>query len=334
MKMNQGGTVGEPEVPFRVVGLLSDCKGAYGIGIYPSAWIESFIRSQDSDLLDEEIDERIEDNESISEAIKPDEYRGAECIDEKTDEPIVDAPLLLRPDLIKASEVFPNKRRYTLLHALTNKCWLFTFEWELLGLMQTAALARNESFIELEKERRQARRPEYMKPESRKLYRQIRGGQRKRQLIVFNGMLKQLIAEAADPAALQLARRFHPVVRENIYRAAAISQRAKQLIEVFPALGVAIYCPVEETEYWEKAADAAQMVERGVKLSQIAGLMQVPMSARRLKPAVADLFICLPPWRAICRKRRGSNDSGLGRSCAKASIPTMPSLLYGLPGTF
>jgi hypothetical protein len=36
------------------------------------------------------------------------------------------------------------------------------------------------------------------------------------------------------------------------------------------------------------------MVERGLKLKQIAGFMQIPMSAGRLKPAVAYLFRYLP----------------------------------------
>jgi PcfJ-like protein len=67
-----------------------------------------------------------------------------------------------------------------------------------------------------------------------------------------------------------------------------------QPIDVFPALGLMIYCPFKEGEYWEKARDAAQMVERGLKLSQIAGFMQIPMSARGLKPAVAHLFDYLP----------------------------------------
>jgi hypothetical protein len=41
-----------------------------------------------------------------------------------------------------------------------------------------------------------------------------------------------------------------------------------------------IYGPPEEGEYWAKASDAAQMVESGIKLSQIAGFMQIPVSAR------------------------------------------------------
>ena len=148
-------------------------------------------------------------------------------------------------------------------------------------------------------------------------------------------MLKRLIAEAAEPNALKLARRFHPVVRENIYRAAAISQRASQLIDAFPLLGIAIYSPPEDhrqvdleddeefnlddnelkpehdgevnleddgelnlegdnESWWNKAPDAVKMVERGVRLKEIASFMDVPMWARKLKPAVAHLFWHVP----------------------------------------
>jgi hypothetical protein len=164
--------------------------------------------------------------------------------------------------------------------------------------MHQAALARNPRFTELRQEVEQSKN-DVWKGERGKLYSRIQWGQRKRQFIVLNGMIKRLIAEAADPAALKLARRFHPVARENIYRAAAISQRARQLIDVFPALGLMIYCPPEESEFWQKASDAAQMVERGVKLNQIAGFMQIPMSARGLKPAVAHLFD-YPPANLFC----------------------------------
>lgn len=260
-------SIGAPRVPLRAVELLSDYEGIYGIGINPSAWVRSFI-----------------------------------CKEPGKREPILDwyyRPLVLRPDVIRASAVFPNKRRHTLLHTIGNKDWAGSYEWAVLELMHFAALARNERFIELREEERWAQKGNPLDEERRRLYGRIQWGQRKRQFILLNGMIKRLIAEAADPAALQLARRFHPVARENVYRAAAISQRAGQLIDVFPALGLMIYCPPEESEYWEKARDAAQMVERGVKLSQIAGFMQIPMSARGLKPAVAYLF-SYPPANLFC----------------------------------
>lgn len=247
------------------VDLVSDCEGAYGIGINPSAWVRSFIRKKyhcdliddEIDELDDEIDERIEDDDEVDELSE-------QRIQDKVDKFIHDyyRPLVLRPDVIRASAVFPNKCRNTLLHTIGNRCWIGSYEWALLELMHSGALARNDRFIELrEKEERRAQRGKSLKRASRRLYSRIQWGQRKRQFILLNGMLKRLIAEAADPVALQLARRFHPIARENIYRAAAISQRARQLIDVFPALGLVIYCP-RKSEYWEKAKDAAQMVER------------------------------------------------------------------------
>jgi hypothetical protein len=105
---------------------------------------------------------------------------------------------------------------------------MFTYEWTLLEVMHAAALARNQRFTELEEEEgRQLGKGNNLGKRSSMLRRRIQHGQRKRQFILLNGMLKRLIAEAADPSALQLARRFHPIARENIYRAAAISERAK-----------------------------------------------------------------------------------------------------------
>jgi hypothetical protein len=110
-------------------------------------------------------------------------------------------------------------------------------------------------------------------------------------------MLKRLIAEAAEPDALKLARQFHPLVRENVYRAAAISKRASQIFDVFPLLGIAIYCPYRKDEgdsWWNKASDGAAMVERGAKLNQVAAFMDVPMWTRKLKPAVAHWYDNVP----------------------------------------
>jgi PcfJ-like protein len=107
-------------------------------------------------------------------------------------------------------------------------------------------------------------------------------------------MLKYLITTAADPVALKMARRFHPVVRENIYRASAISSRALQLIDVFPVLGIYIYSPPPKDSAWDKSPDAIKMVERGVRLNQIAAFMDILMWGRRLKPAEAHLFGRMP----------------------------------------
>jgi hypothetical protein len=158
-------------------------------------------------------------------------------------------------------------------------------EWTLHEIMLAEALKRNPRYqvpegnlykeLEHEVEAEQEEGEGLWTGDRAKLYRKIRWGQHKRQLINLNGMLKRLISEAAEPNALKLARRFHPIVRENIYRGAAISQRALQLIDAFPVLGVVIYCPLDC--WWDRAPDAVKMVERGARLNQIASFMDIPM---------------------------------------------------------
>jgi PcfJ-like protein len=201
--------------------------------------------------------------------------------------------LVCRPDVL-AESAFPSEHREALLQTLPNHRFILTYEWKLHEVMLNEALKRNPRYQELEEEVEAGHREGEVWPkgERAKLYRKIRWGQHKRQLINLNGMLKRLISEAAEPNALKLARRFHPVVRENIYRGAAISQRALQLIDVFPVLGIAIYCP---STYWRnRTPDAVKMVERGARLNQIASFMDIPMWARKLKPAVADWFCYVP----------------------------------------
>jgi PcfJ-like protein len=161
--------------------------------------------------------------------------------------------------------------------------------------MLDEALKRNPRYQELGEEL-VTKGGEVWRRERGPLYRKIQWGQHRRQLINLNGMLKRLIAETAEPNALRLARRFNPIVRENIYRGAAISHRALQLIDVFPVLGMAVYFPPggEGDPWWNKAPDAIKMVDRGVKLNQIASFMDVPMWARKLKPAVAHWFCYMP----------------------------------------
>jgi hypothetical protein len=259
-----------------------------------------------------------------------------------------DKHLIFRPDVIRESADFPNEYREAVLQTIGNYRFISNcYEWTLHEIMLDEALNRNPRYRELEQEREAGRWQNEVSSEQErwKLYLRIRWGQHKRQLINLNGMLKRLIAEAAEPNALKLARRFHPVVRENIYRAAAISQRASQLIDAFPLLGIAIYNPPEATSgplayydvgllvlgdeqqepcgarlptsprsdarsaaeddgklnledegdcWWNKAPDAVKMVERGVRLKEIASFMDVPMWARKLKPAVAHWFWDVP----------------------------------------
>ena len=201
--------------------------------------------------------------------------------------------VILRSDVI-AESAFPIKNREALLHSLPKHSFMPTHEWTLHEIMLAETLKRNPRYQELEQEAEAGRKEGGRWPtaERAQLYRKIRWGQHKRQLINLNGMLKRLITEAAEPNALKLARRFHPLVRENIYRGAATSQRALQLIDAFPVLGMVIYCPAD---YWQdRTCDAVKMVECGARLNQIASFMDIPMWARKLKPAVAHWFSYVP----------------------------------------
>jgi hypothetical protein len=161
----------------------------------------------------------------------------------------------LRSDVLAESAAFPTENRETLLHTLPKHCFLVTYEWKLHEVMVAEALKRNPRYQELEEEFKpwcdadQELEVEtgpdkpWRTGERANLYRKIRWGQHKRQRINLNGMLKRLVSEAAEPNALKLARRFHPLVRQNVYRGAATSQRALQLLDVFPVLGLVIYCP-------------------------------------------------------------------------------------------
>jgi hypothetical protein len=168
-------------------------------------------------------------------------------------------PLILRPDLLKEAP-FPTEYRTAMLTTIWDRSFrvmMQGYEGQLLEKMHEAALERNLRYKPIW--------PSTISKEEKVRQLHIKFGQRKRQFINLNGMLKKLLA-VADPDALRLARRFHPVVRENIYKAAAISVRAQQLINAFPLLGTEIYCPGDnqsQEEGWEKCRKAAAMVERG-----------------------------------------------------------------------
>jgi PcfJ-like protein len=124
-------------------------------------------------------------------------------------------------------------------------------------------------------------------------------GLRLKSLAIINGLICQALAEAADPDALKLARRFSFVHRYDIYRAAALSVRARQLVEAFPALGLAIYSnrtpwsrrwverPFDNTEAQNSRNAAMRLVEAGAPLRRVAEAMGVPMALRRVKSAAA-----------------------------------------------
>jgi hypothetical protein len=240
------------------------------------------------------------DNRPIDLLMDPKGVYGIGITDEDVREQ--DEHLILRSDVLAESAAFPIENRETLLHTLPKHCFMVTYEWKLHEVMVAEALKRNPRYQELEEELKPWRDADQElgedvetgpdKPgrtrERANLYQKIRWGQYKRQRINLNGMLKRLVSEAAEPNALKLARRFHPLVRQNVYRGAATSQRALQLIDVFPVLGLVIYCRADH----DRTADAVNMVERGARLNQIASFMDIPMWARKLKPAVAHCLLC------------------------------------------
>jgi hypothetical protein len=271
---------------FRPVDLLSDAKGVYGIGLkeecehYPHLILRfdvlaasalptgsretllhtlpsrRFLRSSyEWDLLGVMLDEALKRNPRYQD-FKQEESRLYQELNKRKD-----------LEIVRISDLQGQ-------------------ELEVVRIFQTLTEERVEEEIEGRPREVEA----WWKGERGKLYRQIKWGQRRRQLINLNGMLKQLIAEAAEPNALKLARRFHPLLRENIYRAAAISPRALQLIDAFPVLGMVIYTPMNNDHWRDRAPDAVKMVERGVRLNQIAAFMDIPLWARKIKPAVATWF--------------------------------------------
>src|SRR5262249_40359863 len=106
-----------------------------------------------------------------------------------------------------------------------------------------------------------------------------------------------------DAEAVKAARRFTLAHRESIYRAAALSRRALQLTETFPVLAMAIYSdhwgplPPGDFNNWvaqrieiaDRKSTAAHLVDRGVRLREGAGVMNIPMTLRHIKRGVAHL---------------------------------------------
>ena len=141
-------------------------------------------------------------------------------------------------------------------------------------------------------------------------------GLRLRSLQVINNLIGKALEEAADVDAIKVARRFAFNHRECIYRASAQSCRALQLASIFPFLAILIY----SAEHWrltprinfsdfstwdlEKAniavrkKAAANLVERGARLRDVAASLDIPMALRCIKPGVAHLVsdvVCQHP---------------------------------------
>jgi PcfJ-like protein len=160
--------------------------------------------------------------------------------------------------------------------------------------------------------------------------RQIYHGLRRRSLAVINKLIGLALQEATDLDALKMARRFAFYYREPMYRAAARSRRALQLADAFPILALAVYSSAAHDWLLEpdgyspdcysidhiqaKAKAATDMVERGVRLRDIAAVMQIPMALRRVKPGAAHLA-------------RARHNAEWVMSCMPGSLPRMRTWL-------
>jgi hypothetical protein len=123
--------------------------------------------------------------------------------------------------------------------------------------------------------------------------RQIYHGLRLSSLAATNQLIGEALQAAAEQHALALARRFRFHQRYAIYRATAVSRRALQLAEVFPALGLAIFGAGSRRAKVSLIPEAKRLVEGGAPLRKIAELMGVPSAFRRAKPGVAHLALAV-----------------------------------------
>ena len=120
-------------------------------------------------------------------------------------------------------------------------------------------------------------------------------------LNVINRLIGQAHEAAADPDAIRAARRFAFRHREEMYRAAALSRRALQLVDTFPLAALATYTqdcsllwlrrtPVSHQQFMSEQAhrcqDAKRLVERGARLRDVAAALGLPLALRHIKPGV------------------------------------------------
>jgi hypothetical protein len=111
-------------------------------------------------------------------------------------------------------------------------------------------------------------------------------------LHVINDLIDKAIAEAADPDAIRAARRFTFAHRESIYRACAMDRRALQLTNTFPVLAIMIYSGhrrQSDCNTTERTNYAAELVQRGARLRDVAAAMAIPMALRCIPPGAAHL---------------------------------------------
>ncbi|MCP4304566.1 MAG: hypothetical protein GY788_06775 [bacterium] len=147
----------------------------------------------------------------------------------------------------------------------------------------------------------QLRDPPYWSTDEQQQIRNLRiyHGLRRSSLRVINRLIREAVEEAAVPEAVTQARRFRFGSRRAIYERGARSSRVLEFIVTFPVLALEVYRPAGPAGRFDRpraiqdgrSIVAARLVERGAPLRQIAGLMDVPMSLRRVKPGAADAAI-------------------------------------------
>jgi hypothetical protein len=128
--------------------------------------------------------------------------------------------------------------------------------------------------------------------------RQIYHGLRIASLAIVNRLIRQALAEAADPDALKLARRFRFGDRYEIYRAAAMSPRARQLAETFPALALVAYAQhrpgrelINQRSVQRQQQELVALIEAGAPLRRVAEVAKVPTVLRRVRPQAAHMAV-------------------------------------------
>jgi hypothetical protein len=120
--------------------------------------------------------------------------------------------------------------------------------------------------------------------------REIFHGLRVLSLSIINRLIGQAFEACADLDAIKMARRFDFRARESLYRAAACSRNALQLMNVFPLaarflyVGGAHHGLYDEVPSLEARAAAIDLVERGARLRDVAKAIDLPMIFRRIKP--------------------------------------------------
>jgi hypothetical protein len=123
--------------------------------------------------------------------------------------------------------------------------------------------------------------------------REIYHGLRLNSLAAINRLIGGALQAAAEPHALALARRFQFYDRYEIYRATAVSRRALQFVNVFPALGLAIFGTRSHGVNVTLVPEAKRLVEGGAPLRKTAELMGVPIAFRSVKPGAARLALAV-----------------------------------------